>query len=77
METFQNVAEARTVVENWRREYNEFRPHSSLGYMTPAEFSHRYGSSSRPPVSFRFHSGDSDDDILMEIETKKEKTLTF
>ncbi len=33
---------------------NEFRPHSSLGYMTPAEFSHRYGSSSRPPVSFRF-----------------------
>ena len=76
-ETFRNVAEARQVVENWRREYNEFRPHSSLGYMTPAEFSHRYGSSSRPPVSFRFHSGDSVGDTPMEIVTTKEKTLTF
>jgi putative transposase len=76
-ETFRNVAEAHAVVENWRREYNEFRPHSSLEYMTPAEFSLRYGSSSRPPVSFRFHSGDSDDDTPMVIETTKEKTLTF
>jgi len=77
METFRNVAEARTVVENWRCEYNEFRPHSSLGYMTPAEFSLRYGSSSRPPVSFRFHSGDSEDDTPIVLETTKEKTLTF
>jgi len=76
-ETFRNMAEARQVVENWRREYNEFRPHSSLEYMTPAEFSHRYGSSSRPPVSFRFHSGDSVGDTPMEIVTTKEKTLTF
>jgi len=22
----------------WRRDYNESRPHSSLGYLTPAEF---------------------------------------
>ena len=76
-EVFRNEREAREMVERWRREYNEFRPHSSLGYMTPAEFSHRYGSSSRPPVSFRFHSGDSDDNKPTEIEITKEKTLTL
>lgn len=78
MEVFRNAAEARRVVENWRREYNEFRPHSSLGYMTPSEFSHRYGSSSRPPVSFRFHSGAVSNSSSREIPTTtKEKTLTF
>lgn len=77
-EVFHNAAEARRVVENWRREYNEFRPHSSLGYMTPSEFSHRYGSSSRPPVSFRFHSGVVSNSSSREMPTTtKEKTLTF
>jgi len=37
-EVFATVAEARVVIELWRREYNEERPHSSLGYLTPAEF---------------------------------------
>jgi putative transposase len=26
------------VIENWRRHYNEVRPHSSHGYLTPVEF---------------------------------------
>jgi len=25
-------------IEQWRRHYNEVRPHSSLGYLTPREF---------------------------------------
>ena len=32
---FKNVVEARGVVEDWRSEYNHYRPHSSLGYLTP------------------------------------------
>ena len=28
---------AHVVVERWRRQYNEERPHSALGYRTPAE----------------------------------------
>jgi putative transposase len=36
-ELFLNMFEAKVVIEDWRREYNEFRPHSSLGYRTPAE----------------------------------------
>jgi transposase InsO family protein len=30
-EIFYSLNEARIVVERWRREYNEIRPHSSLG----------------------------------------------
>ena len=35
---FQNLFEARRKVAAWRTEYNEERPHSSLGYKTPKEF---------------------------------------
>jgi len=41
-EIFQNGAEAQTIVEAFRQEYNNYRPHSSLGYLTPAEFARRY-----------------------------------
>jgi putative transposase len=37
-ELFANRCEAAVVLEAWRREYNEDRPHSSLGYRTPREF---------------------------------------
>jgi transposase InsO family protein len=37
-ELFGNLLEARVVIEQWRRQYNEERPHSSLGYQTPREF---------------------------------------
>ncbi len=36
---FQNLFEARRILANWRHDYNERRPHSSLNYLTPAEFS--------------------------------------
>jgi putative transposase len=35
---FTSLADARRVIEDWRRDYNEVRPHSSLGNKTPAEF---------------------------------------
>ena len=37
-EVFYSVKEARVLAENWRLEYNHYRPHSSLDYMTPAAF---------------------------------------
>jgi putative transposase len=37
-EMFATVAEAQWLADEWRREYNTARPHSSLDYKTPAEF---------------------------------------
>ncbi len=34
---FLSMKDARAKIESWRREYNEFRPHSSLGERTPSE----------------------------------------
>ena len=35
-EIFTTLWEAKVLIEGWRREYNEIRPHSSLGYRPPA-----------------------------------------
>lgn len=38
MEVFDNVKHAQALVASWRNDYNHRRPHSSLGYQTPAAF---------------------------------------
>jgi putative transposase len=35
---FRHRLDAKVGIEHWRRHYNEVRPHSSLGYLTPHEF---------------------------------------
>jgi putative transposase len=44
LEWFRNRTEAKIVIENWRRHYNEVRPHSSLSYQTPVEFKSKRSS---------------------------------
>jgi len=39
---FNNLAHARALIAEWRRDYNEARPHSSIGRMPPAEFAARH-----------------------------------
>jgi putative transposase len=41
LEWFLSREEARVVIEEWRKEYNEERPHSSLNYETPASVGSR------------------------------------
>jgi putative transposase len=50
-EEFETVAEARAKAGWWRREYNTIRPHSSLSYKTPKEFSDECdrGQHGQPP----------------------------
>ena len=55
-ELFGNLTEARVVIEQWRREYNEERPRSSLGYQTPREFARQLAlrlRSATPPSASR------------------------
>lgn len=39
---FASLEEARQIIEAWRTEYNEQRPHGALGQQTPAEFVARW-----------------------------------
>jgi len=47
---FRNLWEARGKVETWRREYNQARPHSSLGYQTPEAFAAGAAPPASPPT---------------------------
>ena len=38
---FNSYAHARKLIGDWRNDYNQTRPHSSLGWMTPIEFTNR------------------------------------
>ena len=38
VEQFNTLLEAKIMAEDYRQEYNRYRPHSSLGYKTPDEF---------------------------------------
>ena len=49
-EIFYSLKEAQTVIEQWRRHYNEERPHSAIGNKTPMEFIKSIGQPSRAMV---------------------------
>jgi putative transposase len=38
---FRDIPHARRIIEAWRRDYNEVRPHSALGNLAPREFAER------------------------------------
>jgi hypothetical protein len=37
-EVFDTLTEAKVLIERWRKQYNEIRPHSSLGNVPPEQF---------------------------------------
>ena len=53
MEWFRSRTEAKVVIEDWRRTYNEVRPHSSLGKMTPMAFARMVGNNSNPGATLK------------------------
>ena len=42
---FLSLDDAKLKIEAWRKYYNEIRPHSALGWATPAEFARQHGLS--------------------------------
>ena len=48
-EVFDTVMEARILFDDWADVYNRYRPHSSLGYATPAAFAASWSSRKSDP----------------------------
>jgi len=40
---FMSMEDAQEKIERWRKDYNEFRPHSALTYLAPADFARNAG----------------------------------
>lgn len=64
LEQFESLAAARKLTQAWRDDYNHHRPHSSLGYVAPAEFADRCVASVRPTASLQQHSGTYPDSFI-------------
>lgn len=43
---FLSLDDVREKIETWRRDYNEFRPHSALDNMTPEEYAKKHSKTS-------------------------------
>ena len=65
---FRSLPHARAVLEVWRRDYNEQRPHSKLGWMTPKDYASALsgetgdraaqpGGSARTPLAIHINEG--------------------
>ena len=51
VEEFATLHEAQILTEAWRTEYNTYRPHSSLGDLTPAEYAANWTSTTQEALS--------------------------
>ena len=49
---FTSIEDAKTKIEAWRIDYNQRRPHSSLGHLTPDEYAQRQKSSTAEAAFF-------------------------
>ncbi|MGK2915838.1 MAG: integrase core domain-containing protein, partial [Porticoccaceae bacterium] len=49
-EYFRSRTEAKAIIEIWRQHYNAVRPHSSLYYLTPNEFTVKLKTTNHPRV---------------------------
>jgi putative transposase len=69
-ELFGSLLEAKVLIEQWRLEYNQQRPHSSLGYQTPAE----YAAKCSPPTLRATPSASAD---CINIKNNNQRTELY
>jgi transposase InsO family protein len=60
-EVFENVAAAQALAAAWRNQYNHHRPHSSLGYQTPAAFASGCAASAPAAPALQQHTRTEED----------------
>ena len=56
MEIFENLTAARKLTLAWKEDYNDHRPHSSLGYVPPSKFAIRCAASAPAAPALQQHT---------------------
>ena len=51
LESFNSLLEAQILLDDWRQEYNHYRPHQSLNYETPAGYARQWHAEHQPGPS--------------------------
>ena len=72
---FEDLKQARLMSQAWMWIYNNERPHSSLGYLTPTQFLLKYGKLHHPMKGVEFptfqQDGDSEWNFIVSNVTKE------
>jgi putative transposase len=64
---FLTLDDARETIESWRIDYNQVRPHSALGYLTPEEFATGYANVQTAPRFPGLNKGAAQVDLLPQL----------
>ncbi len=51
IEEFHSLLEAQVLVEAWRIDYNQYRPHGALDWLSPAQFNARWNTAHQPQLA--------------------------
>ena len=68
---FRTLHHTRAVLETWRRDYNERRPHSKLGWQTPHEYAANFHP--RRDLALRYADGSAPDPAVHPIDNAQPK----
>jgi len=66
---FGNLAEARTIIENWRIDYKTQRPHTSLGGLAPAVRANL--NRTARPASLELRKGSAQQALTAKVSTER------
>jgi putative transposase len=73
---FLTLDDARGTIESWRIDYNQVRPHSALGYLTPGEFASGYANVESKKRFPHLHSRDGGCEQNLQLNSNP-STLTY
>jgi putative transposase len=68
---FTSLAHARAVLQTWKTDYNTQRPHSRIGWLTPAEYARNFNPRRSDPALRSSHSSAPVTDAHISIQNGK------